>query len=305
MSEFLELTRAYPKRLTQTEARQLLDEVVPLIDPMSSQAAKIVPASTFTEIAKTHIANHGKLIGMSTGYPSLDKVIGGLDLDETSVWFGGTSAGKSQVTQNISLNLLQAGVPLLHLPLEMGEGRNNARLLGMMGLDKIDEFNRLPLYYPELNRMDIATLANTVEEAVSTYGIRVVVVDGLNQLVPRVGGNQADSISYTTDILHKIAVEHHVHIMMISHINRTGDESQSPHMSELKGSTSIAQDADMVVAVYRNKEDDEPSRDYYAPVKLTLQKDRNKGKPVYESATLNFQSNMRLTEPRPLGGFVS
>ena len=124
--------------------------------------------------------------------------------------------------------------------------------------------------------------------------MRAVVIDQLQQLVPRAGVNLVESISATTDELHKIADETQVHILLISHINRTGDRSNAPSLEELKGSGSIEQDADLCVALWRDVDQDD--EDYRAPLKLVLRKNRNRGGLIGSSAELVFHDNMRLTE---------
>lgn len=290
---WLELDKTFGRRMTQEEARELWNELTMKLDPMSGKAADLRQMGTTVEEAKSRIPKPGQVIGLSTGYPELDEMTGGLDKGEVSVWYGGTSVGKSQITQNIAGNMACKGIPVMMLPLEMGMYLNTSRMMRMFDALTEEKFRQLPIYYPDSKRMDISTLANTVAEGVSKYGIRAVVVDQLQQLVPRTGTNLVEAISATTDELHKIADENQVHVLLISHINRTGDPKLPPKLSELKGSGSIEQDADLCIGLSRNTEDDVPEKGYKAPLDVTLFKNRNRG--INRShCQLRFSPTMRL-----------
>lgn len=288
----LEITGPLNRRMTNEEARELLDQLIQKVDPMTGKASPIVQMGSIVEEAVKRIPKPGQIIGISTGYTDVDKMTGGLAPGEVSVWYGGTSVGKSQLTQNISLNMAIRNIPILMLPLEMGIYLNTARMLKMYGELNRHEFDKLPIYYPDAKRMDITTLANTVRDGVTNLGVRAVVIDQLQQLVPRTGSNLVEAISATTDELHKIADENQVHILLISHINRTGDPGSAPKLSELKGSGSIEQDADICVGLYRDAEDDAPEKGYRSPLKLHLTKNRNRGTENY-MASLGYDG-MRL-----------
>lgn len=282
------------RRITEVEARSLLSELLTKLDPESGKALELQRIAEMVEEAKARIPKPGQIAGLSTGYPSIDELTMGLDKGEVSVWYGGTSMGKSQITQNIALNMAEAGTPIMMVPLEMGVYLNTSRLLYMYGEHKEESFRKLPIYYPKSNRVDLESLANTVADGVANYGIRVVIVDQLQQLVPRRGANLVEAISATTDELHKIADENQVHVMLISHINRTGDRSHAPGLEELKGSGSIEQDADLCIALWRDFEEDD--EDFRSPLTVVLRKNRNRGGAIGRGIQLAFQSNMRLVE---------
>lgn len=295
MTELIEVKSSFNRRMTNEEARNLLDELIQKVDPMTGKALDLLPIGSTVEEAIKMMPVPGQITGLSTGYPEVDKMTGGLGKGEVSVWYGGTSVGKSQLTQNIALNMALKGVPVMILPLEMGMYHNTTRLLQMNGQETAQEFLRLPIYYPNAKRMDISTLANTVRDGVDKLGIRAVVVDQLQQLVPRQGTNLVDSISATTDELHKIADESQVHVLLISHINRSGVRDKNPTLEELKGSGSIEQDADICISLYRDLSQEDPVQapGYFAPLQLLQTKNRNRGGAgVY--CQLRFTSNMRL-----------
>lgn len=301
MNELIEIKSPFNRRMTNEEVRNLLDELLQKVNPNDGKSLELLPIGTTVEEAIKLIPRPGQLMGLSTGYSDIDKMTGGLGKGELSVWFGGTSVGKSQLTQNIALNMAISGVPVMMLPLEMGMYYNTQRLLQMNGEETAHEFLRLPIYYPDAKRMDIGTLANTVRDGVDKLGIRVVVVDQLQQLVPRQGGNLTEAISSTTDELHKIASENGVHIMLISHINRSSDQTGTPTLQDLKGSSSIEQDADMCISLYKNTDDEDPEKSpgYYAPLIATMMKNRNRGN-VGSKAVFKFSPTMRLVQQSPL-----
>ena len=72
---------------------------------MTGKALDLLPIGSTVEEAIKMMPVPGQITGLSTGYPEVDKMTGGLGKGEVSVWYGGTSVGKSQLTQNIALNM--------------------------------------------------------------------------------------------------------------------------------------------------------------------------------------------------------
>src|SRR5690349_5428326 len=80
------------------------------------------------EAAKTW----GKVTGISTGYPQLDDMIGGLKPEELILIGGETNNGKSALAQNIAVNVSREHT-VLFITLEMAVGEAGSRFKYMNG----------------------------------------------------------------------------------------------------------------------------------------------------------------------------
>jgi replicative DNA helicase len=91
--------------------------------------------------------------------------------------------------------------------------------------------------------------------------------------------------------LKKAAIEHDVPIVLICHTRKVNDKVEgkrrAPELEDLKDTSAIAQDADIVLFVYRNLEDENADND---EVIVALAKNRNAG--VFRDARkATFKSN--------------
>ena len=69
----------------------------------------------------------------STGWKTIDdKLYGGFNRGELSIFAGGSGAGKSLFLQNLALNWVEAGFNVIYLSLELSEGLTAMRLDSMI-----------------------------------------------------------------------------------------------------------------------------------------------------------------------------
>lgn len=275
-------------RWTREEKLVILDQL--LTDQLEQETPAtptLVKLPATLDQAEKQILQGDSIAGITTGYKSLDNMTRGLAEGEVSVVFGYTSHGKSQLTQNIAYNVAARGIPVLLLPLEMTAAQNTARFLSFADRDKL---MALPIYYPASKQIRHKDL-NALVGAAKDQGVKLVVIDQLQQLTRSVE-NQTNEISLITHTISEVAKVHDVHIMLISHVSRSGF-GKAPDLVDLKGSSSIEQDADICLSVWRNfKAEDEYERNALV---VHLRKNRNRGMAATK-ATLEVKDGVRLVE---------
>lgn len=93
-------------------------------------------------------------------------------------------------------------------------------------------------------------LESKIVESIAKYNTRVVFIDQLDFIVPMRGDNHALMIGQTMRDLKGLAKKWNVVIFIICHLTKARMDSQ-PTLEDLKGSSSIGQEADTVILLWR------------------------------------------------------
>lgn len=281
------------KRLRPDEEKALLLSLMGRVTPEETvkPPGLIMALDTLAE-AEELLARKGQIVGLTTGYPSLDLMTKGMAPGDLCIFFGDTSHGKSQLTQNITYNLAKMGVPVMFIGLEMTNAQNTTRFMGIGAADAEEDRNMAlaSIMYPANNDLKYENLQACIKEAVEA-GAQMVVIDQLQQLTRSVT-NTASETSLITHEVKRLAVGNNIPIILISHINRGGDKDAAPTLKDLKGSSSIEQDADMCIAVWR---DMDPRNERMHLLDVWLRKNRNRGMEHYMTQ-LEVKDGVRLVE---------
>lgn len=276
------------RRYDPLEKSQLLDALLEEITPNDDEVELVSYKDIFTEAKE--IADKGdQFSGLSTGFPNtLDRMTLGLSPGDLIVFFGYTSMGKSQLAQNVSLNVARNGTPVLFIGLELTNRQNAARIIKMGGND-----DKLPFLFPakqDINYLDIQpAIAKAMEQDCG-----LVIVDQLQDLIHDKANEQGEITQIMAE-LKRAALANDVPIIVMSHVNRLGATKGPPTLDVLKGSSSIEQKADIAIAVYQDKEAD-PGDLTYNKMVVALRKNRQKGM-SFRGAMLDIGEGMRLIEP--------
>jgi replicative DNA helicase len=218
----------------------------------------------------------GGLSGMSTGYPTLDGMLGGLHPGELTILAARPAMGKSALALGIGANVAGAGTPAGFFSLEMSAEQLGARLVsevagvpghkirqGTMSAAEIERYMRagdarksLPLFIDDAGSLTIAALRARAARMKRTHGVGLVIVDYLQLLS---GADRRDGrtqeVSEITRGLKALAKELHCPVLALSQLSRAVEQrtDKRPMLSDLRESGSIEQDADAVAFIYREE----------------------------------------------------
>lgn len=249
--------------------------------PVDAEAKLILIADTLQE-ASQHIAEAGEIVGLKTGYNSLDDVVCGMREGEIVVVFGDTGMMKSTLVQNIALNVARSGKPVLFIGTEMVNVENTARFIEMEG--STDAVGGLPILYPE--EIPEYREVSGLVEAASKQGAELVIIDHLHMF--DVGTrNRADGIEDACREFKRVALKYKVPIMLVSHISENKDRVGWPDLKDLKGSSAIKQIATNALAVRIDENE---------PTSLKIKSRKNRRAIKRRVAELNILPNARLSE---------
>ncbi|HCC44159.1 MAG TPA: replicative DNA helicase [Gammaproteobacteria bacterium] len=220
----------------------------------------------------------GALTGVSTGFRDLDEITSGLQASDLIIVAGRPSMGKTAFMMNMAESaVISGGHPVLVFSMEMPADSLVLRMLSSLGRidqSKIrtgqlgdDDWPRLTsavtllndksLFIddtPALTPGEIRSRARRVAREHGDLGMIVIDYLQLMQTATAVE-NRAGEISEISRSLKAIAKEFGCPVIAGSQLNRGLEQrpDKRPVMSDLRESGAIEQDADVIIAIYRDE----------------------------------------------------
>ena len=248
---------------------------------------------TPSDVMKEHGGSEGFMLhaikpGISTGYPSIDEMIMGLQEGCHYVVGGRTGSGKSTLAQNIALNVAESGFPVAFFSLEMSREILLARAVcararvpfqsyiknelsledRQRAMRHLGELAQLPFHIDDEAGMTISEFAVRVDRAVAQHKIRLVILDYL-QIVnadPEMRTRmEYDRVTLASTTCRMVARKHGISTIAISQVARPNDKrklGEPPTVGDLKASGGVENDAAAVLLVHR--------REMYLPTQQEL-----------------------------------
>ncbi len=212
--------------------------------------------------------------GLNSGFPSVDKLIFGLNPSDLIIIAARPGMGKTTFAMNIAVNAarINRGKKVAVFSLEMSAEQLVARMLSSEGRISSDQLktgrfeksqwrgiheaaemlNQIDLFIDDTASISLGEMKAKLRR-VENLGL--VVIDYLQLMsTNRKDGNRVNEISEITRNLKIMAKELGVPVITLSQLTR-GPESRTdkrPMMSDLRESGSIEQDADIIIFLYRD-----------------------------------------------------
>lgn len=224
--------------------------------------------------------------GITTGFPDLDKRLGGGLAEGALVVIAGRPAmGKTSIALQIAYHAAEHGFPSLVCSQEMQGEQLIDRVVsfsgrvpltsiltgeGMMDEDHdrfaaaIGKAREIPLDLDEQGALRPADVRRKARKVKSRGGLAVLVIDYLQLMVgDSTGENRTRELTQITGELKALAKELKICVVALSQLNRQLEArpNKRPVMSDLRESGSIEQDADVILAAYRDEYYNEDSPD--------------------------------------------
>ena len=210
--------------------------------------------------------------GVSTGLVDIDRALGSLGAGDLVVIAGATGMGKTAMATGMALAAAKAGTPALVFSLEMpGEkialrdlaarsglasralrhGRVDAADLSRLD-QAADDMRALEVWIDDRPGQSVDAISATARSLARSQAIGLVVVDYL-QLVTGTGENRTQEVGSISKALKVLAMDLGLPVIALSQLSRAHDarDDKRPHLSDLRESGSIEQDADTVLFIYR------------------------------------------------------
>ncbi len=232
------------------------------------------------------------LVGISTGFTDLDRLLGGLHNSDLLIVAGRPSMGKTAFATNLAF--AAANTKTVHkqsdgteissretvafFSLEMSAEQLATRIISTEANVRSDSIRRgdirqeeydrifatsqslhsLPLFIDDTPALSISALRTRARRLKRQQGLSLIVVDYLQLMAPPTSSrneNRVQEVSEITRGLKAVAKELNVPIIALSQLSRAVEqrEDKRPQLSDLRESGSIEQDADAVMFLYREE----------------------------------------------------
>jgi replicative DNA helicase len=266
------------------QAERTLFDVSQRFLKRSFTAIRDVLADAFDRIDELH-REKGKLRGVSTGYPDLDQLLGGLQKSDLIILAARPACGKTSFALDLARQAAVKGrVSVGLFSLEMSKEQLVDRMicaeanvdLWKMRTGKLsedpnnDDFPRIghalgvlseaPIYIDDTANANIMEIRTKCRRLQMEHGLGMIVIDYLQLMESRTKGgdaNRTQEISEITRGLKSIARELNVPVIALSQLSRSVELQKPaiPRLAHLRESGSIEQDADVVMFIYRKAAD--------------------------------------------------
>ncbi|MBC8429720.1 MAG: replicative DNA helicase [Dehalococcoidia bacterium] len=240
-----------------------------------------------------------------SGFTGLDEFLGGFQRSDLSIIAGRPSMGKTSLALSLARNAaVEQGACVALFSLEMAREPLVLRLLASesevdsrrvrLGLhteeqekrimDAIGRLSEAPIYIDDSPQLRVVEMRSKARRLHFERGIDLIIMDYL-QLMQGEGRDEVEKISNISRSLKGLARELNVPVIAVSQMSRPVESrtSHKPQLSDLRGSGSIEQDADVVMFIYRDDvyytreewEREHPSESYPPPAEVIIAKHRN------------------------------
>jgi len=210
------------------------------------------------------------LIGIPSGYTSLDRKTGGWQPGNLIIIAGRPSMGKTALALALSLNTASLNHPVGLFSLEMSDSEIAARFLSsvsgysnvqirnaeIINLEEValksNDIAGLPIIIDDTPGLSLMELRSKVKKMILKHGVELVIVDYL-QLMTAEAGNREQEVATISRGLKGIAKEFNIPVIALSQLNREVENraDKRPRLADLRESGAIEQDADIVCFIFR------------------------------------------------------
>lgn len=234
-------------------------------------------AESFDRLDELHKAGEG-MRGVPTGFKDLDDALAGMQKSNLIILAARPGVGKTSLAMNIAQYVaVELKRPVGFFSLEMSKEELVDRLLvGQADIDawklktgklSEDDFTKLsnamgelaeaPLFIDDTPALSVLEMRTKARRLQVEHGLDFLVVDYLQLARSRNLENRVQEVSEISQGMKNIARELKVPIMVLSQLSRAVETrgGKKPQLSDLRESGSIEQDADVVMFLWR--EDDE------------------------------------------------
>jgi len=240
-----------------------------------------------------------------SGFAGLDEYLGGFQRSDLIIIAGRPSMGKTSLALSLArdaaveqracvalFSLEMAREPLVSRILASEAEVDSRRVrLGQHPeaqepkvMEAIGKLSEAAIYIDDTPQLRVVEMRSKARRLHFERGVDLVIVDYL-QLMYGEGRDEVEKISNISRSLKAIARELNVPVIAVSQMSRAAEwrASHKPQLSDLRGSGSIEQDADVVLFVYRDDyyfakdewEGEHPGESYPPPADIIIAKHRN------------------------------
>ncbi|MEK7639925.1 MAG: replicative DNA helicase [Patescibacteria group bacterium] len=292
-----------------------------------------VLSEAFDRIDELHKGG-GKLRGVTSGYPDIDKLLAGFQKSDLIILAARPSMGKTTLALDFArYAATKSNVPVGIFSLEMSKEQLVDRMLcAEAGVDlwkmrtgrlsdrpEDSDFPKIghamgvlseaPIYIDDTATSNIMMMRTKARRLQAEHGLGMIVVDYLQLMEGRSNvENRVQEVAEITRGLKAIARELSIPVIALSQLSRAVEsrERKIPMLADLRESGSIEQDADVVMFIYRPAmydRDIDPLKKSMAEIHVAKHRNGPTGQVdlIFNENKVRFESKAddRVTGPAP------
>jgi replicative DNA helicase len=292
-----------------------------------------VLSEAFDRIDELHKGG-GKLRGVTSGYPDLDRLLAGFQKSDLIILAARPSMGKTTLALDFArYAATKSNVPVGLFSLEMSKEQLVDRMLcAEAGVDlwkmrtgrlsdrpEDSDFPKIghamgvlseaPIYIDDSATSNIMMMRTKARRLQAEHGLGMIVVDYLQLMEGRSNvENRVQEVAEITRGLKAIARELSIPVIALSQLSRAVEnrERKIPQLADLRESGSIEQDADVVMFIYRPAmydRDIDPLKKSVAEIHVAKHRNGPTGQIelIFNENKVRFESKAddRVTGPAP------
>lgn len=266
-----EIVNEAEKLIFAIAERGLDQDLVPIVD--------VVP-EVIEDIRR--LAERGDdVLGVPSGFTDLDKMLGGFQKSDLVILAARPGMGKTSMALNIALHAAKQKLRVAIFSLEMSreqlvqrllsqEARINSHALRQGKIHGPEAWDRLMMaasvlqslriYIDDTAALTPFELRTKARRLYAEHGLDLLIVDYMQLMHSgRRSENRVQEISYISRTMKQLARELKVPVIALSQLSRQVESraGKRPQLSDLRESGSIEQDADVVMFIHRDDNEQE------------------------------------------------
>lgn len=244
----------------------------------------------------------GVLRGVPTGFQSLDNKLAGFQKADLIILAARPSMGKTSLALDFARKAaIEHNIPVGIFSLEMSSQQLVDRMLSAESQvdswkirtghnlsiehdfkairDAMDRLSNAPIYIDDQPANNILKMRSVARRLKSEKGLGLIIVDYLQLMVPTQARHSDNLVQQVTEIsrsLKQLARELDVPVVALSQLSRAVEQrGGKPRLSDLRDSGSIEQDADVVMFIHREENQDKTQGAKNNLAEILIEKHRN------------------------------
>ncbi len=237
--------------------------------------------------------------GLATDFSALDKKLAGMQKSNLLVLAARPGLGKTTLALNVALSIaLKEEAPVGFFSLEMSKEELVDRLLvGQADIDawrlktgrlSDDDYKKLteamgglseaPIYIDDTPGLSILEMRTKARKLKAEKGLQLLIVDYLQLAhAGRRFDSRVNEVSFISQGLKNLARELRIPVLALSQLSRAVEQrgTKKPQLADLRESGAIEQDADVVMFLYLEEDNEDLLDQSKRLVKLNIAKHRN------------------------------
>ena len=271
-SEIEEILDRAEKKMYEVTSKNLSGKYVEMKDVLGEAMERL------DRLHKTK----GELRGVPTGFKDLDTKLSGLQKSDLIILAARPSVGKTSLALDIARNAaIRYNIPTAIFSLEMSTQQLVERMLsaesrvnswnlrtGNIKLDEdfaritaaLDPLSKAPIFIDDQAANNILKIRSVVRRLKHEKNLGLVIIDYLQLMTPvhtKGGDNLVQQVTEISHSLKQLAKEFEIPVLALSQLSRNVESrGGKPRLSDLRDSGSIEQDADVVMFIHREQNDE-------------------------------------------------